>query len=104
MEEGNFNTNVGDKDERQRIRRERVEQRSAAANQSSVVNKNASNLNTDKKSEGQQQIAQSLSHLDKKKSSGISSVTSIRVNADFRENQRRIAEEKLRQVRKTGKD
>ena len=49
--------------------------------------------------QGQQQIANSLSHLDKKKSSGITSVTDIRVAADFRENQRRINEELLRQDR-----
>jgi dynein regulatory complex protein 1 len=41
----------------------------------------------------------SLSHLDKKKAFGINSVTHIRVTADFRENQRRIAEESLRQDR-----
>ena len=44
-------------------------------------------------------MANSLAHLDKKKASGISSVTDIRVNADFRENQRRINEEELRQER-----
>ena len=58
-----------------------------------------SSLSSPRYLQGQQQIANSLSHLDKKKSSGITSVTDIRVAADFRENQRRINEELLRQDR-----
>ena len=52
-----------------------------------------------KRSKGQQQIAGSLSHLDKKKSGGIEAVTHVRVAADWRESQRRVAEEKQRQDR-----
>ena len=89
---------MADKEERQKIRRARVEQRSQSSQQSKTNNnRNASNRTEESK--GQQQIANSLSTLDKKKASGISSVTDIRVSADFRENQRRIAEEQLRQDR-----
>lgn len=35
-------------------------------------------------------MADSLSHLDKKKVSGLEEVTAIRTEADFRENRRRI--------------
>jgi len=35
-------------------------------------------------------VADSLSHLDKKKVSGLEEATAIRTEADFRENQRRI--------------
>ena len=51
------------------------------------------------RSKGQQQIANSLAHLDKKKAGGIENITSIRVGADWREAQRRVAEEKQRQER-----
>ena len=46
----------------------------------------------EERSKGQQQIADSLGHLDKKKSAGIETVTHIRVAADWREAQRRVAE------------
>ena len=51
------------------------------------------------RSQGKQQIAESLSHLDKKKSAGIEKVTDVRVAADWREAQRRVADEKKRQDR-----
>lgn len=44
----------------------------------------------DVRSQSQQQIADSLAHLDKKKQMGIEEVTAIRTEADFRENRRRI--------------
>lgn len=51
------------------------------------------------KFQGQQQIATSLVHLDKKKASGIDDTTVIRVNADLRESRRRVAEEAAREER-----
>lgn len=45
------------------------------------------------------QVADSLGHLDKKKGRGIDAVTAIRVSADDRETQRRMAEEHARQER-----
>ncbi|GMH61183.1 hypothetical protein TrRE_jg1767 [Triparma retinervis] len=93
-----FNTNVADKEERQRIRRARVEARSQSSQEQTATKMRNAN-SREEESRGQQQIANSLSHLDKKKSSGITSVTDIRVAADFRENQRRINEELLRQDR-----
>ncbi len=53
----------------------------------------------DSKFRGQKQIATSLAHLDKKKALGIDETTIIRVNADWRENHRRVLEEALRQER-----
>jgi len=48
---------------------------------------------------GGQQVQDSLAHLDKKKATGIDDVTSIRVEADRDENERRVAEEDRRQDR-----
>jgi dynein regulatry complex protein 1 len=53
----------------------------------------------DMKFRGQQQIATSLVHLDKKKASGLDDTTVIRVNADLRESQRRVKDETQRQDR-----
>ncbi|CAM9509628.1 unnamed protein product, partial [Chrysoparadoxa australica] len=50
-------------------------------------------------SKGNQQVADSLAHLDKKKSFGIDAVTAVRVAADDRETQRRMDEEQGRQGR-----
>lgn len=44
-------------------------------------------------------VADSLAHLDKKKGAGIDVVTAIRVAADDRETQRRMADETARQER-----
>lgn len=44
-------------------------------------------------------MADSLGHLDKKKGRGIDAVTAVRVSADDRETQRRMAEEHARQER-----
>ncbi|GMH87953.1 hypothetical protein TrST_g12260 [Triparma strigata] len=93
-----FHTNHADKNERQKARRARVEARNANA-QSNNQSQARSNASSVLKSKGQRQISSSLSHLDKHKGGGIASVTNIRVEADFRENQRRIHEEQLRQDR-----
>lgn len=50
-------------------------------------------------SQGKQRIADALTLLDAKKASTIENVTSIRVHADLRENERRIEEEDRRQDR-----
>ena len=92
-----FDTNVSSAEERKRIRAQRIAARQhdldAAANEADQAKKAAEH------SRGKQQIAESLSHLDKKKSKGIESVTDVRVAADWREAQRRVAEEKKRQDR-----
>lgn len=92
-----FHTNHADKNERQKARRARVEARNANA-QSNNQSQARSNASSVLKSKGQRQISSSLSHLDKHKGGGIASVTNIRVEADFRENQRRIHEEQVRRL------
>lgn len=94
-----FDTNVADKDARQEARRKRVDARNQSQQENASDNNYMKNAENVKRSKGQQQIADSLSHLDKKKSHGITSVTQIRVAADYRENSRRINEETARQER-----
>ncbi len=44
-------------------------------------------------------MAESLANLDRKKMQGLAAVTQVRLDADARENQRRIAEEERRAER-----
>ena len=92
-----FDTNVADADERKRIRAQRIEARRDA--EKGALDKANEERKAAERSQGKQQIAESLSHLDKKKSAGIEKVTDVRVAADWREAQRRVAEEKKRQDR-----
>jgi dynein regulatory complex protein 1 len=92
-----FDTNVADADERKRIRAQRFEARRDA--EKGALDKANEERKAAERSQGKQQIAESLSHLDKKKSAGIEKVTDVRVAADWREAQRRVAEEKKRQDR-----
>jgi len=94
-----FNTNVPDKDERKNIRRQRIEARAAEGAPGSARKLTTVGAADDGKFRGQQQIATSLVHLDKKKSTGIDDTTMVRVTADLRENQRRVAEEAAREER-----
>ncbi|CAM9650507.1 unnamed protein product, partial [Sphacelaria rigidula] len=93
-----FATNLPDKEERKRVRRARVE-RAIAAQDKDGMDTSKNDEETASCSVSQQQVADSLAHLDKKKGSGIDSVTAVRVSADDRETQRRMAEERVRQER-----
>jgi len=72
---------------------QRIEARTTEVDPSATVKSMASDGDDSSKFQGQQQIATSLTHLDKKKATGIDNTTMVRVNADLRENQRRMAEE-----------
>mmetsp|Transcript_9485 Transcript_9485/g.27918 ORF Transcript_9485/g.27918 Transcript_9485/m.27918 type:complete len:710 (-) Transcript_9485:100-2229(-) len=91
-------TNVGDREERKRIRAARVMQRleggTADANAAAVATEGGNDAKT-----GQQQIADSMAHIDKTKVNGLERVTQVRVDADETENLRRIEEDRLRQDR-----
>jgi len=95
--EGEFNTNVSDKEERKKIRRRRIEKRHAS--ESAGGDENLENLAQGAQKSGQQQVAESLFHLDRRKHQGIEDVTSIRVLTDEAEAKRRIDDEKTRYER-----
>ena len=61
-----FDTNVADADERKRIRAQRIEARRDA--EKGALDKANEERKAAERSQGKQQIAESLSHLDKKKS------------------------------------
>ncbi|CAM9689132.1 unnamed protein product [Ascophyllum nodosum] len=87
-----------DKEERKRVRRLRVEQAIATrVNGGLDTSKNGKEASACSLS--QQQVADLLAHLDTKKARGIDAVTAVRVAADDRETQRRMAEEQARQER-----
>jgi dynein regulatory complex protein 1 len=93
-----LSANSNDQDERIKFRRQRIEARNISKDD--AANKNNTQVTESKQtSRGQQQIADSLAHLDKRKGAGIDDVTSIRVEADAKENLRRIGEEERRQDR-----
>ena len=95
-----YNTNIPDKEERKRVRQARVDARNASEDKEAGSKAGRGGAQEEvRRSKGQQQIADSLAHLDKKKSGGIENITHIRVAADWREGQRRVAEEKQRQER-----
>jgi dynein regulatory complex protein 1 len=94
-----FNTNLPDKDERKAVRRARMEARTADADPEARGWKDKESEDEMMRFKGQQQIANSLKHLDGKKANGIDVITGIRVKADWAESQRRIAEETQRQQR-----
>ena len=94
-----FDTNVADADERERIRAQRIER---GATPRRALDKANEERKAAERSQGKQQIAESLSHLDKKKSAGIEKVTDVRVAADWREAQRRVAEEKSAKIAYNG--
>lgn len=91
-------TNSTDPDERIRFRQQRVEQRNASKDDEKSKKKRAE-PEAKQMSRGQKQISESLSNLDKAKVMGIDDVTLIRVEADNKENRRRILEEERRQDR-----
>eukprot|EP00903_Cladosiphon_okamuranus_P013611 g12676.t1 len=93
-----FATNLPDKEERKRVRRLRVD-RAIAAQDKDGLDTSKNDQESAACSLSQQQVADSLGHLDKKKGRGIDAVTAVRVSADDRETQRRMAEEHARQER-----
>ena len=95
--DGEFNTNIPDKEERKRIRRRRIEKRHAA--ESSGGDENLESLALGAQKNGQQQVSESLFHLDRRKYLGIQQVTSVRVTTDEAESKRRVDDERLRHER-----
>jgi dynein regulatory complex protein 1 len=91
-----FNTNHPDKDERKKARRKRIlkhheeEKRDMGEGEG-----NTSGMNRT----GMQQVSESMLTLDRKKHSGLETVTSLRVKSDVSESQRRIDEENTRKDR-----
>jgi dynein regulatry complex protein 1 len=96
--EGEYNTNVPDKDERKKTRRRRIDHRHATdeTNGDEDVSTNQGATKS-----GLQQVAESLFHLDKRKHGGIQDVTSVRVRTDEAESRRRVEDEKMRHERLT---
>lgn len=96
--EGDYNTNVPDREERKALRRNRIEQRYA-------INESNNSENQDNgqgaQKTGLQQVSESLFHLDKRKTLGIQEVTSLRVQSDEAESRRRVEDEKMRHERLT---
>lgn len=87
-----------DRESRVQVRRQRIETRNASKDDESRKKKQQV-AESKRMSRGQQQIADSLNQLDRRKLAGIQHVTSIRVQADDVENKRRIDEEERRHKR-----
>mmetsp|Transcript_21150 Transcript_21150/g.21275 ORF Transcript_21150/g.21275 Transcript_21150/m.21275 type:complete len:754 (+) Transcript_21150:144-2405(+) len=96
-QESDFNTNVTDKDERKKIRRRRIEKRYAS--ESAVGDENVETMTQGAQRTGQQQVTESLYHLDRRKHVGIKEVTAVRVSTDDNEARRRIEDEEMRHKR-----
>ena len=90
---------ANDQNDRIKFRAARIRARKSARDGKGGQKKSQAEAESNHTSQGQQQINNSLSVLDKSKAAGIDDVTSIRVEADARENERRIAEEERRQDR-----
>jgi len=96
-----------EKEERKRVRRERILQKLSFSNSSTnglnVKNNEETEQNRSSLSsslwKSDLQIANSKSHLYKKKSNGILRITELRVKTDHAEHQRRVSEEKKRHQR-----
>lgn len=89
---------AGDRDSRVQARRNRIEARNALRSDDSRKSKQLVG-EAARMSRGQQQVADSLNQLDRRKLAGIQNVTSVRVLADDAENRRRIDEEERRHRR-----
>lgn len=89
---------AGDRESRVQARRNRIDTRNASKDDET---RKKQQLVGEAKhmSRGQQQIADSLNQLDRRKLAGIQTVTSVRVLADDAENRRRIEEEERRHRR-----
>lgn len=103
MEDGP-SVNSSDREERIEARRARIRARIDAMNAEGEDPKALARKRADRERKefvkGKQQIMESNHRLDRLKTAGIEHVTSVRVNADNRENRRRIAEEERRQERR----
>ncbi|RLN50254.1 hypothetical protein BBJ28_00003753 [Nothophytophthora sp. Chile5] len=91
-------TDVNDRDARVNVRRQRLEARNASKDDA-TRKKQQQVAEAQRMSRGQQQVADSLNQLDRRKLAGIRHVTSVRVEADDTENRRRIKEEERRHQR-----
>eukprot|EP00592_Proboscia_alata_P013467 CAMPEP_0194387974 /NCGR_PEP_ID=MMETSP0174-20130528/95557_1 /TAXON_ID=216777 /ORGANISM="Proboscia alata, Strain PI-D3" /LENGTH=531 /DNA_ID=CAMNT_0039178733 /DNA_START=35 /DNA_END=1630 /DNA_ORIENTATION=- len=91
-----------EQEERKRLRRERIIQRSsnAFANGCILPSKSHETKNDSQNFESSQQIKESLALLDREKCRAITKVTQTRVQSDFRESSRRIDEESKRAERR----
>lgn len=87
-----------ERDARIAARRQRIEVRNASKDDESRKKK-AQVAEQRKLGRGQQQVADSLNQLDRRKVAGIRHVTNVRVEADDAENRRRIEEEERRHKR-----
>mmetsp|Transcript_26278 Transcript_26278/g.34173 ORF Transcript_26278/g.34173 Transcript_26278/m.34173 type:complete len:756 (-) Transcript_26278:1528-3795(-) len=94
-----FKTDVPLKDERKNARRQRIEQRNIEVDPNVDKARGGLEDESDMKFRGQQQMATSSVHLDKKKAAGIDDITIIRVDADLRESRRRVKDESQREER-----
>lgn len=89
---------ASDRETRVQARRNRIETRNASKDDETRKNKQLVG-EAKRMSRGQQQVADSLNQLDRRKLGGIQHVTSVRVVADDTENKRRIEEEERRHRR-----
>ncbi|KAH7460432.1 hypothetical protein KRP22_008385 [Phytophthora ramorum] len=91
-------TEASDRDARVSVRRQRIDARNASKDDASRK-KQLQVGDSQRMSRGQQQVAESLNQLDRRKLAGIRHVTSVRVEADDAENRRRVEEEERRHKR-----
>lgn len=89
---------AADRESRVLARRHRIEARNASRNHDARASQQLVG-EAARMSRGQQQVADSLNQLDRRKLAGIERVTSVRVGADDAENRRRIDEEERRHRR-----
>ena len=81
-----FNTNVPDKDDRKKARRQRIEKRYEEKSRE-LGDSGEGEQGTNRT--GGQQVSDSLLHLDRRKHTGLSEVTDLRVKTDINEANRR---------------
>ncbi|KAL3660180.1 hypothetical protein V7S43_014711 [Phytophthora oleae] len=91
-------TEASDREARVNVRRQRIDTRNAFKDDASRK-KQLQVGDSQRMSRGQQQVADSLNQLDRRKLAGIRHVTSVRVEADDAENRRRVDEEERRHKR-----
>ncbi|GMF51669.1 unnamed protein product [Phytophthora fragariaefolia] len=91
-------TEASEREARVNVRRQRIEARNASKDDASHK-KQLQVGDAQRMSRGQQQVADSLNQLDRRKLAGIRHVTSVRVEADDAENRRRVEEEERRHRR-----
>jgi dynein regulatory complex protein 1 len=89
---------ASEREARIQARRQRIDARNASKDDES--RRRSSQTGEQRKlGRGQQQVADSLNQLDRRKIAGIRHVTSVRVEADDAENRRRVEEEERRHAR-----